>query len=49
MDAIIHYAKLDQQQFNIESEQAINYISKKIDVNGIVAQYKTLFNDRTKN
>lgn len=49
VDAIIHYAKLDQQQFNIESEQAINYISKKIDVNGIIAQYKTLFNDRTKN
>jgi len=49
VDAIIHYAKLDQQQFNIESEQAINYINKKIDINGIIAQYKTLFNGRTKN
>ncbi len=48
-DAIIHYAKMDQEQFNQASASAINYISKKIDINGIIEQYKILFNDRTKN
>lgn len=49
VEAIIHYAKLDQEQFNLESQKAINYISKKININGIIEQYKKLFNDSIKN
>ena len=43
LDAVILLAGEDQQQFKTRSEAAINYISRKIDLQQIVQQYKTLF------
>ena len=47
--AIEKCAALNQEEYSAMSVRAINYISKKIDLNVITNQYKKLFNDSTKN
>jgi glycosyltransferase involved in cell wall biosynthesis len=42
-------ASLSQESFSEMSKKAINYISKKIDLELITQQYKTLFNESIKN
>ena len=42
--AIIRMAEMDQEEFNLTSKKAIEYISNKIDLKHIVQQYKILFN-----
>ncbi|WP_317899154.1 glycosyltransferase family 4 protein [Aurantibacillus circumpalustris] len=49
IDCIVNCAILNQEEFTKKSREAINYISKKIDLELIVKQYKTLFNEQTKN
>ena len=46
---IITCANLNQDEFSEKSKRAINYIAKKIDLELITQQYKTLFNEPTKN
>ena len=41
--AIIKMAEMDQEEFNLTSKKAIEYISNKIDLKHIVQQYKILF------
>jgi glycosyltransferase involved in cell wall biosynthesis len=47
--AILAYAKMDQQKFSEASRLAVKYISNKIDLEQIVDQYKKLFNDGIEN
>lgn len=47
--ALLSYLPLDQQAFSVKSQQAINYISRKIDLELITGQYKFLFNESIKN
>ena len=49
IDAIVYCANLNQHEFSAKSQKAINYISKKIDLELITGQYKTLFNESIKN
>ncbi len=49
VDAIVHYAALNQEDFIVKSKKAINYISNKIDLDYIANQYKSLFNDCIQN
>jgi len=49
VEAITECATLDQEEFSSRSQNAINYISKKIDLELITSQYKILFNEATKN
>ena len=49
IDAIVYYASMNQDDFSLKSEKAINYISNKIDLGQISNQYKILFNDCIKN
>ncbi len=46
-NAIVHYAKMNQEEFSKASKDANKYISGKIDLNTILDQYKKLFNGRT--
>ena len=48
-DAIARSAALDQEQFSRQSNAAIEYIRKKIDLQAIHARYKTLLNECIKN
>jgi glycosyltransferase involved in cell wall biosynthesis len=45
VNAIVEMAELDQSEFERRSASAINYISRKIDLPRIMAQYKTMFNE----
>lgn len=47
--AITACVKLNQEDFSNRSQKAINYIRKKIDLDLITQQYKTLFNESIKN
>jgi glycosyltransferase involved in cell wall biosynthesis len=47
IEVILHYAKLNQQEFIQESACAVNYINTKINLDLIINQYKNLFNGRT--
>ena len=49
IESVIGCAQLDQKAFSEMSQNAINYISKKIDLDLITGQYKTLFNESIKN
>ena len=48
-DAIVQYARMDQAEFSEKSKKAISYISKKIDLERIREQYKSLFYESTQN
>lgn len=45
INSIVSSAELSQEEFSVKSQKAINYISKKIDLELITSQYKTLFNE----
>lgn len=49
IDALINLARLEQSAFTKKSNDAILYIQKKIDLQLIINQYKTLFNDVIEN
>ena len=49
IDAIAQAAEMNQAAFAKKSEAANNYICKKTDLNLVLTQYKTLFNDCIKN
>lgn len=49
ISAICEAAQLNQQDFATKSKNATAYISKKIDLQSILTQYKHLFNDCIKN
>lgn len=49
IDSIVNCVNLNQEAFSAKSQKAINYISKKIDLDLITNQYKTLFNESIKN
>jgi glycosyltransferase involved in cell wall biosynthesis len=49
VNAIVHYAKMNDIEFSKNSKEAIKYISSKIDIQKIVDQYKNLFYGGIKN
>lgn len=49
VEAIRYAADMDQSAFSKKSKAANDYICKKIDLNLVLTQYKTLFNDCIKN
>ena len=49
IEAIVKTAMLNNNDYKLKSEAAINYISSKLDIEKNVEQYRTLFNGTIKN
>jgi glycosyltransferase involved in cell wall biosynthesis len=49
IEVIGSFARLNQKEFSDKSQHANNYISKKINLEHIIQQYKNLFNESIKN
>jgi len=49
VDAIVHYAILNQSEFTEVSQAAQQYINSRINTQETIERYKNLFNDSAKN